>query len=67
MRVLTFARRIAHSEGIKPVKNVDLEYAIWERTGYPAFFRPRKGETSLDVLERQLRTEFRRWKWKEKP
>ena len=52
----TFARRIAHQEGIKPISNADLEYFIWERTGWPAFW---DGPDPLECFERQLRTAFR--------
>ena len=58
MNVLSFARLVAHSEGFRPVRTVDLEYAIWERTGYPAFWRT---DNWVLELEAQLRREFRRW------
>ena len=55
MKARTFARRIAHSEGVKPVSNKDLEFLIWERTGYPGFW-----ETSdpIKEFEEQLRQAF---------
>lgn len=52
---LSFARRIAHSEGFKPIKNADLDYLIWERTGYPGFWPT--GDMMKD-FEAQLRQAF---------
>lgn len=55
MKVLTFARRIAHSEGFKPITNQNLEYLVWERTGYPAFWTT---DNILAEFEAQLRQAF---------
>ena len=59
MKVLPFARRIAHSEGFKPARNVDLEALIWGRTGYPHFWHHSKPEEILREFEEQLRQAFR--------
>ena len=52
MQVRTFARRIAHQEGIKPISNVLLEYIIWERTGFPHFWI---SDPPIQCFENQLR------------
>ena len=56
MNTLTFARRIAHQEGIKPASNYFLECVIWERTGYPTFWRT---DDPQKEFEMQLRETFR--------
>ena len=58
MKLLTFARRIAHSEGVKPVRNADLEAVIWGRTGYPCFWHHTKPEEILREFEEQLYQAF---------
>ena len=55
MKVLSFARKIAHEEGLKPVSNDTLKYIMWEKTGYPCFWI---GDP-LECFERQLREAFR--------
>ena len=55
MQVRTFARRIAHSEGFKPISNVALWHIIWEKTGYPCFW---DSDPPIECFERQLRAAF---------
>ncbi len=59
LTTVALARQIAHSEGIKPVRNDALDYAIWERTGYPIFWET---DDPMKEFEKQLRTEFRTWR-----
>ena len=59
MKVLTFARRIAHSEGFKPIRNDTLDVLIWGRTGYPGFWTHSKPEENLQEFEEQLRQAFK--------
>ena len=56
MKVITFVRQVAHSEGIKPAPTGLLEYIMWERTGFPIFWRTKE---PLKEFEGQLREAFR--------
>ena len=58
--VQAFIRRIAAAEGITD-DDLVLDYLLWEKTGYPAFFRQRKGETVTGCLSRQFRAALRRY------
>lgn len=55
--VRSFARRIAHQEGVKSISNHDLDFIIWEKTGFPCFWQ---GDP-LTCFEQQLREAFREW------
>ena len=56
MKILTYARKIAHEEGIKPVSSELVEYVIWEMTGYPTFWRT---SDALKEFTEQLHRGFR--------
>ena len=58
MKVLSFARKIAHEEGVRPASDAMLDYVIWEYTGYPSFW---DGDP-VRCFERQLREAFRKAK-----
>ena len=59
MNTFSFARKIAHEEGIKPATNKLLEVVIWEQTGYPCFWPTGNAEA---VFTKQLREAFRKMK-----
>lgn len=39
----------------KTLSDEDINYLLWNETGFPCFYAPKEGETDEDYLRRQVR------------
>ena len=46
----------------RPVPDKEIDYVLWNHTGYPCFWTPREGESLEDSLRRQVKTYYSKHK-----